>query len=769
MRKSGMYRFEPTVRTAVSLARLLFARQLRIGFLTGDDYLECAQLVTPPEDKIAAQKIALNVLSAPLEFPAKGSRPTEESSALAEILAEMELAKTLEDVKDPALINESVEDLLLDPGFNALLDEVGGVEAAKARFAGAKELKQYGADLVTDRMGGLSREMFKLAIKLGMGEAIASESSSEAESEAAKVILAKKSVGEAVNQIESFDLRLKTLGLLSASRVDIQDDLQALADSAKTLEQLGAISAMGHVDIDRGRLFDAINASMTDHSFEELFERTESLAFERAMEAKGHLYDVQPDLSEQQLSEHALLCVQWKEALERAVERRIEKAKESSYDEGLSLLNDLFSVTRSQGDPVLSQHLHEGLQGAAKGVLHNAGTLDQMLQLLQITDQMGCGLLPKDIRTQGYEIGMSRQEMDQILHSRLALIKRMIEKGESVFDRFSRLIEKEQPNKDNTIRLTDLAVKKANTAALAALGHYNLEWALEAGADQKDGVERIVESLSAGPGSNLLTQWFTHRDKISGAAKEPLRRLARDVLVQYAVSLGKQMIGDRSTGVLEGESVRAFVPGDDPSLIDMDETIQNIVDQGKPLALIAPEDLRVRETVHGRRAVALLVDISGSMEGEKLTWCAIAASMLAYALRPDELALAFFESDTHVVKAFNDKMEIEEIVDELLGLKSRGGTVLSKALDWIVDQTKSIGFRRKNALILTDAAIFDMEDCSKHCQLLGAMHVSTTWFVPKSDWAQSEAAALARWSRGGVVRLNDQWRRFPALISEALR
>ena len=767
MRDARWLKYPPTLRTALALTRMLVVRRLRTGRLSGDDFVDCAQLVTPIEDKQSAAEVALNVLSAPTRLPFSSYIPSAESQTLAGILAQMELAKTLEDA-EPVDAAQKIEALLLDPDFAALIEELGGIESARARFNSEQAVKDRGCDLVRDRTGGLSSTMFSLALKLGMAPEIAENSSSQAERAAARVVLGQSDAAAQLDLLGSFDLKIKLLKLLAGARVNIAEPLQRLADQADRIEQLAAICALGFVQIDRAKAMDAIQKALPGQTFEELFEMTEHFAADLAGSARGVLFDGFADLDETQLAQHAHLGAQWKNALERAVTRRTEQAAQSTFQEGLGLMRNLHAVSRSLGDPVLSQHLSEGLAGVAEGVAGAARTVDELFDLIHVAEAMGTRLGPDLIREQGYRLGLSRREMDQILTSRLALIKRMIEQGERSFERFSRLIEQERPSREQIERLTQLAVKNDNSTAMAALGGYNLSWALSGAEANEEGQDRIVESLSAGPGTNLLVQWFSHREKIPERIKAPLRRLAKEVLVQYAVALGKELIGDRSRGVLEGETSRSFVCGDDPSLVDMEETVDNLVSQGKSLSMIQPEDLRVRETIHGRRAVALLVDISGSMHGEKLTWCSIAAAMLAYCLRPDELALAFFESDTHVVKSFSDRMPVEQVADDLLNLSSQGGTMLGSALEWLCDELRGLSQRRKNALILTDAGIFDLEDCAGPCRLLSALHTSTTWFVPQSQWAEPEAAALARWSRGTIVLLHSNWKRFPKLISEAL-
>ena len=769
MRKAKWVRYVPTLRTATALARLLIVRKLREGHLKGEDYIECARLVTPPEDCDAAEETAIRLLSAPTPFPKAGIKPGAETSALAQILAEMKLAEAADcdaPLEETAL---GLEDLLTDPDFKELLDEVGGIESARARFSGKEELIEAGRNLVRDNLGALSPSLFAQAVKMGLADEIAGQSSGAAESLAAKVVLGESDAASAMDQAGGFAMQQKLLEYLRSARVEVRDQIQALADRAQTVSDLASVSEMAHVEIDRNRLLEAIKNAMPEHSFEELFEATEQFSAEMAEAARNALYEGFPDLTEEQLSQNAQLSAQWKQALDRAVRKRAETAAGSTYDEGLAMLRDLHAVARAQGDPVLSQHLMEGIKGAAEGVASRVGNFDELLELIQTTDNMGCHLSPGMLRDHGRRVGLSDYEIDQLLRSRLAVIKKMIEEGEKVYERFSYLINREAPSPHNTLRLAEMALRKRNTAALAALGHYDLNMTLQAAEKAGGGHKLVLESLTAGPGSNLLVQWFHYRNKVPESVKEPLRKLAKEVLLQYAVSLGKSLVGDRSRGLLEGEQVRAYVPGDDPSLVDLEETLDHMVTAGKPLSMLDGDDIRVRKTTHGRRAVAMLIDISGSMEGNKLTWCAIAAAMLAYALQPDELSLAFFESDTHIVKRFDEEMSIEEIADALLNLASMGGTMLSTGLTHVASELRSVEQKHKTALVLTDAAIYDLEQCAPACRMLAALHTRAVWFVPQDKWAEDGANTLAAWSRGAVVRLHENWRRFPDLISEALR
>jgi hypothetical protein len=762
-------RFLPTVRTAVALSKLLTVRRLRIGTLTGEDFLECAQLVVPPEDQTAAREVALDLLDQAAVIPFPSNDSNLDGSPVSAMRAEIEMAEAIEKDKEKTGSGGDVEDLLTEPDMAELIDLLGGVEEVRARFEDAQGAIAAGKQALTDRFGALTETEFGIAVRTGLAEKIAEDSQSAAERTAAKVVLGRDDLTEALSGADHFDVQKKILSLCRAAKVELGGGIQDLADHAGTIHEMASAASMGLVTLDPEKMLEALRSAMKDHSFADLFDQTGRFPAELAEQGKDELFESYPGLSERELSDHARLSRQWKKALDQAVESRAEQAAQASFDEGLKMLADLHTLSRSQADPVVSQHLTDGVKDVAAGVAKRARTMEQLLELIHTADAMGAHVPPDALRERGDELGIPPYEMEQILSSRISLLSKMIETGETVHERFSRLILAERPNRANTENLAEQAIKKDNRAALAALGNYNLAWTLSAAEELGHGHEQVISSLSAGVGSNLLTQWFKYRDQVPEKVRKQLRTLAREVLIQYAVHLGKELIGDSSRGVLEGEAVRDYVPGDDPSLVDLEETVENIVSQGKNLSMVVPEDLKIRKTVHGRRAAALLVDISGSMHGEKLTWCAVAAAMLAYAMRSDELAVAFFESDTHVVKSFSDRMEIDEVADQLLNLRSRGGTMMTTALDWITGELAEVGHRRKSALILTDAAIFDLKQCAPACRMLAALNSVTTWFVPSDEWAQNEARALAKWSRGGVVRLGDRWQRFPALIGEALR
>ncbi len=80
--------------------------------------------------------------------------------------------------------------------------------------------------------------------------------------------------------------------------------------------------------------------------------------------------------------------------------------------------------------------------------------------------------------------------------------------------------------------------------------------------------------------------------------------------------------------------------------IDLDRTLEVLTERPVP----EDTDIVVREGMRSRRAVALVVDVSGSMRGEKVAIAAATVAALAGDLVDDELAVVAFWKHAVVVK-----------------------------------------------------------------------------------------------------------------------
>jgi Mg-chelatase subunit ChlD len=151
--------------------------------------------------------------------------------------------------------------------------------------------------------------------------------------------------------------------------------------------------------------------------------------------------------------------------------------------------------------------------------------------------------------------------------------------------------------------------------------------------------------------------------------------------------------GSRGTGELA--SVRYRGGSDD---IDLDATLDHLVEHPVP----DDDDIVVRERVRTRRTVVLAVDISGSMGGERVRTAAASVGALAAELQRDDLGVVAFWSDAAVLARPGRPVEVNRLLDTLLGLPAQGLTNLAFPLTVARDLLAGRGWRDTRVLLLSD-------------------------------------------------------------------
>lgn len=133
--------------------------------------------------------------------------------------------------------------------------------------------------------------------------------------------------------------------------------------------------------------------------------------------------------------------------------------------------------------------------------------------------------------------------------------------------------------------------------------------------------------------------------------------------------------------------------------IDLDRTIEVLTERPVP----EDTDIVVRERMRSRRAAVLIVDVSGSMRGEKVRIAAATVSALSADLADDQLALIAFWSDAALLKPLDAHMTGGKLLDQLLRIPARGLTNVHFALTVAHAELARSAARRRTAILLTDA------------------------------------------------------------------
>jgi Mg-chelatase subunit ChlD len=156
----------------------------------------------------------------------------------------------------------------------------------------------------------------------------------------------------------------------------------------------------------------------------------------------------------------------------------------------------------------------------------------------------------------------------------------------------------------------------------------------------------------------------------------------------------RQTRGERGAGKLA--SVPYRYRSDD---IDLDRTIEVLTERPVP----EDTDIVVRERMRARHAVVLVVDVSGSMRGEKVRIAAATVAALAADLVDDQLALVAFWSDAAVLAPLGAQGTAASLLDQLLRIPARGLTNVAFGLTVAHAELAGSAARRRTAVLLTDA------------------------------------------------------------------
>jgi Mg-chelatase subunit ChlD len=133
--------------------------------------------------------------------------------------------------------------------------------------------------------------------------------------------------------------------------------------------------------------------------------------------------------------------------------------------------------------------------------------------------------------------------------------------------------------------------------------------------------------------------------------------------------------------------------------IDLDATLEHLAENPVP----EDSDIIVREWVRTRRAMVLLVDVSGSMRGERVRTAAATVGALVNELTRDDLAVIAFWSDAAVLVHLGQRVPAGQVLDTLLRIPARGLTNISFPLQ--------VARRELPLVPARDARVFLLSDC----------------------------------------------------------
>ena len=796
----------PSSRQVLSIPKLIVSRYYRKGSVTPNDFIEISSVTSFPDNQKLAKDIAFEILFPNYKKNLMKSFFDEnkineigeelispdlktELDQLQDLIDEIELTKSVDTDVIQQLeqffdeLNQKRDEEPYKSALNFFNDDS---ELYKEEITSLDKLLEEAKKRLMQKINSLDPKDLKAGDSLGLDDLIQEKSKRSWEKITSKA-LNNQNISEDLNNLlnsRNLEDLLQTLKYLNETNAIPKDTLQNLKndlqDHINNLDQLfSAAKNLGETP--KFNLENVLNNSLQNNTFEHNFNLANSLDQYFGTNLRTSLLDkfneqnkTQMNLSLETLTKSAFANKSWNSLFNQALQNAISEASNENkkFEAFKSLTHQLQQLMNSCANMHCSQKMAQQLPDLTSLTLESCETPAQLRNTAEFLRKIGLKPESDDIKRIGKELDMPEDEIYELIEPNYQLLKKLVEKNQADFQRLSNLMNQiqDQLNYERMKELIASALASDNREALGALGHFNLSESLK-GASQiggQEGQDKMISCLSAGSGENLLKQWFIHRRDLPEKTKQKVKELAKKMLIDLGIYYSRARLGSATTGPIPINIVRPYSIGDDFENIDLEETIYNILEKGKELDHIKYDDFFVFETAKGLRSACFELDISGSMSGDKLAYMSICITMLCYGLRKDELAITFFESNTHVLKEMTQKIDLEKLADELLSIKAQGGTRIQNALEWARKQFKEAAqSREKLNVLFTDAEIFDLREAIEELRIFRSLGIDFILVCPEESYNLKEAKKMVKIAGGQLITIKD-YNEFPRLISEII-
>ncbi|NVM43681.1 MAG: VWA domain-containing protein [Candidatus Lokiarchaeota archaeon] len=738
-------------------------------------------------------------------------------SELDEVFDDFELLENffneLKDLDLDQLMDESLNDFfdrfskeLEEDPYKTALDVID--KNAIPNFNQFKDLKamiDYAKELLKNKMNHLEPEDIDAAEKLDLLDDIISKSESLKEkmiSQLAKdknldkfkeklsKVLSKNSF-EGLN-IAEFALKSNKL---NQQGQDIVKNLlkQNLSKSNKNLNDIFNTSKIlgSNPNLAKNKMDDILNSSLNlpfkdaynnAKNFDQFFG--DSLSEKYLNEINENFDNFSKGKSstdiKQELINNPIKTPAWRKLMSKIIDKDLQSISDDYNDRQMidaqmkNYIDNLNESKNNCSDLSCQSQLNNKVSELVDKAVENAASKESLKNMVKDFNKMGFSPDINSIKNAGKRLGMTETEVLNLIEKSYKIFKQLVKENQSDYQTYKEYLEQlgltpQQIDEIVKIALGGAPQKPPNLEVLSALSEKNLAQVLKS-AEQMgdDALDMAFSSLGAGSGLDLLEQWFYSRHNVSAKIKTRLKEIIKQIMIDLGINAANSLIGTAKSGPLVENVVIPYTLGDDFELIDLEETISNLLEGGKTVETITNDDFLVSKTTDGLRCLVLELDISGSMSGNKLAQMALCTTMLVYAFKPEELALTFFESNTHKLKNLDEEVELEKVVDELLDITARGGTCINHALKWANLQfEKKARSKYKINILFTDADVFDFNNSLRELKLMKEKDIRFVMVVPKFGFSPVMANKMVKEADGVLLTLN-QWRDFPKLISDII-
>jgi hypothetical protein len=799
---------KPSVRQTQSIPQMLSARYFRNGKLTLEDFLEAAVFTTYPPDQDIAREIAEDILLGreKVERPrlsdkeraaAAVATSQKQTDALKKVMdqirREQELAKVIKKEKVQAGY-EYLQDLHKNGDqqlYEAATDYLTDGDIVLRGITSDQELMQIAGSQLLDKSGVLTSKDIQNSQTLQVLDEVCNLPNA-AEHVAAKALRGDSDVEQVFSDLAARDAataaralrhieEMKTLDKKTRESLDkiLQGNLSDLSEAVDYTAELKRLPD----NLDK-HIQDAPNQySLGDAAAfaDKIKKHTGQDVMDDILKAYDEQYDNggHNNVNMRQLSDTARDNQSWDNLLEKETESTIQDAhaRSSPSDFLRSAVAQGMAMSKELPSNHTQKEWREAMQKLADAACDTSPTKTHLRNTVKQLSRMGQVPSKESIKEAGERLGMTEAEILELLNPSYEVIKKLIEAGVSDFDRLHNLVSAAGLSHQQLRQLADMATEKGNQSALGAIAHEDLHAALGTGSPgygarrygqgqgvgggagtqpfDKNRADMAFGGLLGGPATNIVRLWYTYRDQLPDELKKRLREIARRLLIDLGMRYARQTMGSSMLGgIQESTTVRPFKIGDDMDLIDLEETIDSLLTQGRTnFKILETSDFLVTETYQGHRAFYWALDKSGSMNSaEKLGMLAISVMAGLYGVKKDDFGVVLFDSVTHVVKRMDEKnISVDKVAADLLEARAGGGTGGADSIKLALENFEDTRAKEKIFVFSTDMYLSDQNICEQLAERMKPLGIKMIILVPKSSYNPHAADSLAKKARGVVL------------------
>jgi len=740
-------------------------------------------------------------------------------SELDEVFDDFELLDNffdeLEDLDLDQLMDESLNDFfdrfskeLEEDPYKTALDVIDNNAIANFnKFKDLEAMLEYARELLKNKINHLEPEDIDVAEKLDLLDDVISKSESLKEkimSQLAKdqnLDNFKESIEKALSE-NSFDgLNIAEFALksnkLNQQGQNILTNLlkQNLSKSNKNVNDIFNTSKIlrSNPKIAKNKMDNILNSSLklpfkdaynNAKNFDQYFGDKDSLSEQYLDEINKNFDNFSKGKSssdiKKELIDNPIKSPAWRKLMSNIIDKDVQSINDDYSDKQMvdaqmkNYIDNLIDSKKNCSDLSCQSQLDNKVSDLIDATVESASSKDSLKNMVKDFNKMGFSPDINSIKNAGKRLKMTETEILNLIEKSYRVFKQLVKENQSDYQTYKDYLEQLELSPQQIDEIVKIALggapqKQPNLEVMSALSEKNLAQVLKSAEQMGDNaLDMAFSSLGAGSGLDLLEQWFYSRHNVSAKIKKRLKEIIKSIMIDLGINAANSLIGTAKSGPLVENVVIPYTLGDDFELIDLEETISNLLEGGKTVETITNDDFLVSKTTDGLRCMVLELDISGSMKGNKLAQMALCTTMLVYAFKPEEIALTFFESNTHKLKNLDDNVELEKVVDELLEITARGGTCINHALKWANLQfEKKARSKYKLNILFTDADVFDFNNSLRELRIMKEKDIRFVMVVPKFGFSPVMAKKMVKEANGVLLTLN-QWRDFPKLISDII-